>query len=253
MRKIAVIADIHGNSFALEAILEDVQKRGINEIINLGDIFYGPLNPSKTFELLSKHNIITILGNMDRYIVEAIDEKSKNPSIILENKTLEYVLKNLSDEALKWISSLPKTLIVDDLIYLCHGNKEIDDMPLIENIEPNGVFIKTDMELSKELVNIEQNIILCAHTHVPRFIHLDNGKNIINPGSIGLQSYEDEHPVYHKMQSFSPYSKYSILEIENNILQSVDNISVIYDWKSASKMAEKNNRQDWAQCILTGR
>jgi predicted phosphodiesterase len=41
----AVIADVHGNSFALEAVLEDIEQRGIQQIINLGDHLTGPLDP----------------------------------------------------------------------------------------------------------------------------------------------------------------------------------------------------------------
>ena len=233
--------------------MEDIQKRSINEIINLGDVFYGPINPQKTFELLSNHSIITISGNMDRDIKEAQLKKNSNPSAIIDNQTLAYVLDNLSSEAMKWVISLPRTLIVDDLIYLCHGNKELDDIPLIENIEPNGVFFKSDHALSKELEDIKQYIILCGHTHIPNFIALENGKKIINPGSVGLQSYKDDLPYFHKMQSYSPHSKYCILEIEEEKLLSVNQISVIYDWKSASEIAAKNGRKDWEQLILTGR
>lgn len=35
--------------------------------------------------------------------------------------------------------------------------------------------------------NIEQKIIVCGHTHIPRVVYLANGKIIINPGSVGLQ------------------------------------------------------------------
>jgi predicted phosphodiesterase len=252
-RKIAVLADIHGNSFALESVLEDIQKKEIKEIFNLGDVFYGPIDPQKTFELLSKHSIVTISGNMDRDIKEAQLKKNSNPLAIIDNQTLAYVMNSLSDEAMKWIINLPRTLIVDDLIYLCHGNKDIDDIPLIENIEPDGVYLKSDKELSKELAGIKQSIILCGHTHVPNFITLENGKKIINPGSVGLQSYKDDLPFFHKMQSYSPHSKYCVLEIENEILLSVNQILLTYDWVSASKMAAENGRKDWEQLILTGR
>jgi predicted phosphodiesterase len=41
--QVAVIADVHGNALALRAVLEDVARRGIREIINLGDCVSGPL------------------------------------------------------------------------------------------------------------------------------------------------------------------------------------------------------------------
>eukprot|EP01038_Epipyxis_sp_PR26KG_P018882 gene18882-26737_t len=42
--RVAVIADIHGNHLALEAVLSDIAQQGINDVINLGDCFSGPLN-----------------------------------------------------------------------------------------------------------------------------------------------------------------------------------------------------------------
>jgi 3',5'-cyclic AMP phosphodiesterase CpdA len=45
---IALISDIHGNSWALDAVLEDINQRGIDQIVNLGDCVYGPLDPAGT-------------------------------------------------------------------------------------------------------------------------------------------------------------------------------------------------------------
>ena len=42
--RIAAIADVHGNSAALEAVLRDVDRVGADAIVNLGDHFSGPLD-----------------------------------------------------------------------------------------------------------------------------------------------------------------------------------------------------------------
>ncbi|MER1974122.1 MAG: metallophosphoesterase family protein, partial [Psychrobacter alimentarius] len=42
---IAAISDIHSNVFALEAVLADIQHRNVDQIVNLGDILYGPIAP----------------------------------------------------------------------------------------------------------------------------------------------------------------------------------------------------------------
>ncbi len=68
MGKFAVLSDIHSNVWALEAALEDVRKRGVDGIFNLGDILYGPLAPGLTFDLLQAEEVITIKGNQDRQI-----------------------------------------------------------------------------------------------------------------------------------------------------------------------------------------
>jgi predicted phosphodiesterase len=66
--KIAVIADIHGNAVALEAVLADIAVRGVDRVINLGDVVSGPLWPRETMDLLSGRDWLTIRGNHDRWV-----------------------------------------------------------------------------------------------------------------------------------------------------------------------------------------
>src|SRR4029077_18068566 len=48
MQKLAIIADIHGNVAALEAVLADIKALGVADIVNLGDCVSGPLWPRET-------------------------------------------------------------------------------------------------------------------------------------------------------------------------------------------------------------
>lgn len=62
----AAIADIHGNCAALEAVLEDIARLGIKDIVNLGDCFSGPLEAGFTGDVLVGNWIPSIRGNHDR-------------------------------------------------------------------------------------------------------------------------------------------------------------------------------------------
>ena len=66
--RIAVIADIHGNMPALEAVLTDIQRRNIDRTINLGDCVSGPLWPREVCDLLMTSDDLTIRGNHDRCV-----------------------------------------------------------------------------------------------------------------------------------------------------------------------------------------
>ena len=55
--RFAAIADVHGNLLALEAVLKDIADLGITEIVNLGDHLSGPLEPSRTADLLIERGI----------------------------------------------------------------------------------------------------------------------------------------------------------------------------------------------------
>ncbi len=68
--QLAVIADIHGNHLALEAVLADIDRRGLRAIVNLGDVVSGPLWPAETVELVRSRGIPTVRGNHDRWAAE---------------------------------------------------------------------------------------------------------------------------------------------------------------------------------------
>ncbi len=65
---LAVIADIYGNRWALEAVLQDIDRRGIQQIVNLGDHLTGPLDPAGTADLLIEHGMLSVCGNDDRVL-----------------------------------------------------------------------------------------------------------------------------------------------------------------------------------------
>ncbi|MBZ9955524.1 metallophosphoesterase family protein [Mesorhizobium sp. BR1-1-15] len=67
--RIAVLADIHGNVLALDAVLADLERRGGADItVNLGDSVSGPLWPRETFARLEALDLRTVRGNHDRRV-----------------------------------------------------------------------------------------------------------------------------------------------------------------------------------------
>jgi predicted phosphodiesterase len=102
--KIAILSDIHGNSYALSEVLEDTRARNVDAIINLGDSLYGPLNPADTWDMLNACRAINISGNEDRIILENLTKDSGN-------STLEYVKSQLDDRITDWLRSLPFDMI----------------------------------------------------------------------------------------------------------------------------------------------
>jgi len=242
-QKIAIISDIHGNSLALEAVLSDISRRGIDTVFNLGDSLYGPLDPLGTFKLLIEHDITHIMGNCDRIIFESLDDDSSS--------TVNYVKQSLTTEAINWLQQHPSSLTIDD-IFLCHGTPNSDEVYLLEEMKKEGATLKSPKDIIDALEYVEQSVVLCGHSHIPRTVYLPNGKLIINPGSVGLPAYIDDLPVPHKMESGSPHANYTIIE-KNSTNWLVDQISVPYDWKKAAAMAELNQRQDWADALRIGR
>lgn len=73
--RIAALSDIHINVYALTAVIEDAKRRGAETMLNFGDILYGPIAPRDTYDLLAKHEFVTVSGKQDREICEARRER----------------------------------------------------------------------------------------------------------------------------------------------------------------------------------
>jgi predicted phosphodiesterase len=244
LKKYAVISDIHGNVWALETVLDDIARRGIVTIFNLGDSLYGPLEPQKTAELLFDQPMISIMGNEDEILID--DSKPKSP-------TLEFVLKDISSQTVNWLAATHlDNLVFGNQFYLCHAAPASKQEYLLEVPTKNGGVLKEEPHILDRLSKITQPVVLCGHSHFPRSVMLSTGQFILNPGSVGLPAYDDDQPVPHKMEAGSPHTRYIILT-ENENGWSVEQITLPYAWESAARAAEQRNRPDWAAWLRTGR
>jgi putative phosphoesterase len=72
--RVAVLADIHGNLPALEAVLRDVHAAGVDAIVLNGDLADGPM-PAQTLDRLEElgDRAVWVRGNSDRWLAEAFD------------------------------------------------------------------------------------------------------------------------------------------------------------------------------------
>ncbi|QKJ31157.1 metallophosphoesterase family protein [Mucilaginibacter mali] len=247
MQLYAIISDIHGNALALEAVLADIKSRGISNTINLGDFFFGALEPEKVADLLRQNPMLCITGNTDREILEAIDNPSGK-----HKPGMDRVVGDLSDESINWMRGLPKTATCDSLFFVCHGTPESDNEYLLEKVTANGVFVYNDEDLIAKTQHIAERIILCGHSHVNRMIWLSNGKIILNPGSVGLPAYLGTGEHRFAMESMTPHAKYAIVSAEGNDIN-IEQVLCTYDWKAAAETARQNGNPDAARFLLHGR
>lgn len=243
--KIAALSDIHGNIWALDAVLQDIENRNIKNVVNLGDSLYGPLAPLATARRLIELGILSVLGNEDKII-------SSPPRGTIASPTLEYVIRNLPIHVLDWLRGLPVTCIVEGELFLCHGTPRSDRTYLLEEVSPHGVSLRTSERILEELADIEQPVVLCGHSHVERIVYLPNGQLVINAGSVGLPAYEDDLPFPHKMETGAPHARYVILS-KGSGNWTIECVAVPYDWKNAVAAAQENGRPDWAKWLASGR
>src|SRR5579863_127145 len=239
--RIGLLADIHANVWALEAVLADVRKQGVDVLWNLGDILHGDLKPRATFDLLRSADIaLSIRGNMDRDLYEP------NP-----DPRAQRMIRDLGVDAIDWLRGLPATAVFEEVL-LCHGAPTDDLCYLLEDVMSGHPQVRDEEEIVRLLAGAAQPVIVCGHTHIPRLVRLANGQTIVNPGSVGLVAYSDDTPVPHAMQNYSPDASYAILEKTPSGWDATFR-NVPYDTREASRTAAELGRNDWAYQIATGR
>ncbi|SNY51409.1 Predicted phosphodiesterase [Pseudooceanicola antarcticus] len=240
----AVIADIHGNADALAAVLEDMQGFGVTQAVNLGDHFSGPLDAAGTAELLMARDFVSIRGNHDRWLLEQ-DPADMGPSDLA-------AFRQLPPEALDWLRALPATRRPFEGVFMCHGTPTSDLAYWLERLDAQGQpRAATLAEVEQEAGLVTEGLILCAHTHIPRIVRLGDGRVVLNPGSVGCPAYDDDHPVFHVMQTGTPNASYALVDRAAAGWQ-VSFRSVPYDAGRMVRMAEEAGRPDWARAVGTG-
>ncbi len=248
--RIAAITDIHGNLPALDAVLAEIARESVDAIVNLGDILSGPLWPAETADRLMPLNLPTLAGNHERQVLtQALDHMSP---------TDRHTAARLSDAHRRWLASLPPVIAFSDEVFLCHGTPTSDLQYFLETVVPGegehagpGVRAATAGEIKQRLGDVSHALVLCGHTHMPR-IAAAGATLIVNPGSVGLPAFDDDHVHFHRIETGSPHARWALLQ-RGAAGWSVQLRATAYDWEAAARQAEAHGRGDWADALRTGR
>jgi putative phosphoesterase len=242
--KIAVVSDIHGNVLALEAVLADLKSEAPDITVNLGDCVSGPLWPEETAAILRELAWPTVRGNHDRFLVDRPISRMR--------PTDAFAAERLSRESIEWLNTSQPTIRLNDEVFLCHGTPDNDDRYLTEKVEGPKGHLPDEETLLADIKGERAPIICCGHTHIPRVIRLQaTGQMILNPGSVGLPSYEDTHPQRHKMEAGSPHARYAVMTKTQSSWNFQEKM-LTYDWDTAAREAAKNGRKAWARSLKHG-
>lgn len=243
MAILAVLADIHGNLPALQAVIADLQRRAVDTVVNLGDHASGPLWPRETLTLLMLQPWLHIAGNHDRQLV-ALPPAQHGASD-------GYAFARLTPEQLAWLAALPPQLRLEPDILLVHGTPASDSQYLLETVERGTTRPARPAELRARLAGAGAGLILCGHSHVPRLAQPEPTTLIVNPGSVGLPAYADEEPEPHVVETGAPHARYAVLEHSTGGWR-VEFVAVPYDHVAAARQAGLNRREDWEVALRTG-
>jgi predicted phosphodiesterase len=248
--RVALISDIHGNRWALDAVLDHIAGQRVDAIWNLGDILSGPLKPAATADMLIPLGLPTIAGNCERGLLACGDA----PGGLSD----QFAFDHIEAHHRAWLRTLPSTLAPQPGVLLCHGTPRSDHEPLLETLELEGQRPATGGEIELRAEGHAARLIACGHTHVPRMARTRDGCVIVNPGSVGLPAYDEPNPLSPPDQpelfyvdNGCPHASYAIAEAIDGTWQ-VSFHRIAYDWESAAACAERNGRPEWAHALRTG-
>jgi predicted phosphodiesterase len=180
--RVAVLADIHGNLPALDAVLSDIEAAGVDAIVLNGDLATGPM-PAQTLDRLAGlgERAIWVRGNADRELADACDgnlspdlpDEVRNPAA--------YCAAQLAPRHRALLDGLPLsvTLEVTGLgeVLFCHATAR-DDTEIVLVDSPPGRY-------QQAFGAATQQTVVLGHTHMP-FDRLADRRRFINPGSVGM-------------------------------------------------------------------
>lgn len=203
MTRLAIIADMHGNLPALEAVLADIQGQGISQLYHLGDLVgYNPF-PNEIVALIQACGIPGLAGNYDRAASAPVPDPIAaylNPRISpMALEIYHWTVQAVNAASRDYLNCLPEQRLLtvgEWQILLTHGSPR----HIMEYVRPSY----SDDHLSDILAGVAAPIVLTGHTHVPLIRHL-NGQWLINPGSVGFPKDGD------------PRAAYAILELQETL------------------------------------
>ena len=252
--RIAAISDIHGNLPALDAVLRDIERQGVDVVVNLGDILSGPLQPAETADLLMARGFPTIAGNHERQLLKLHQRGGALPL----HDSDGYAASRLAERHWEWLRGLPPQHRLAPDVLLVHGTPASDLHYFLETATPDfgahgstGARPATVHEVRERLGDARASLVLCGHTHVPRAMQC-GGTLVVNPGSVGLQAFEWDQPHRHYAENGSPHARYAIVERAAAGWQ-VRFCAVAYDFEPQARLARERGRPDWAWALATGR
>jgi diadenosine tetraphosphatase ApaH/serine/threonine PP2A family protein phosphatase len=199
--KYLIIADIHSNLEALQAVLEDAQNYGgFGNVWCMGDVVgYGP-DPSACIKLLKQLDPLCVSGNHDLAAVGKIDIADFNSDAARANR---WTSGQLSDEDREFLLMLPEVIVEDDFT-IVHGSPR---MPVWE-------YIAYSFTAADNFKHFTTKYCLVGHTHVPfvfeeeegtanegymshgDMLELGDKRLIINPGGVGQPRDHDQRASY---------------------------------------------------------
>ena len=208
--KLAIFSDIHGNLPAFEAVLSDIQRQHVDQLVCLGDIAVLGPQPVEVLHLLKQTGCPVVMGNTDHWCLDPANYERHDEANNLFFELERWSAMRLSDEDRQYIHTFQPTVELPlhggETLLCCHGSPR-NYLDQISTATPQD-------KLVEMLNGVSQLVVACGHTHAPLLRRVGRS-TIINPGSVGRPFETD--PATEKVK-YGKWAEYAVLEAEHGSL-----------------------------------
>lgn len=189
MDRMALVSDVHGNLTAFEAVLADIEARGIDRVLNLGDYVGKGPRGREVIELAQQRCEVNLLGNWDDFLPD--------PDRTIDDEALRFWLAQLAPGQGDWLRSLPfchDFWLSGRRVRLFHASEK--------SVHRRVRYVRSQAEFESLFDNTEAtgdgplpDLIGYADTHDPMYEVQLKGRAVFNTGSVG-NCMGDPTPMY---------------------------------------------------------
>lgn len=183
--RIAVIADIHGNYPALQAVVTDLKTQSVDEVIVNGDIVNGAPYPREVLDTVYKAGWQVIKGNHERYMLDCTNPACTDFPRHLW-RSFYWTVDQLDDNDLAFMRQLPEQVAFPDMVIM-HGSPRRLNLSILPS--------SSDDDIERLYGDVSAKLIITAHIHLPLIIQWRD-KTIVNTGSVGMSFDGSPMPAY---------------------------------------------------------
>ena len=197
MTRLALLSDVHANWPALQAVLEVVAERGVDDVLVAGDLIGYGGQPNECVATLAEIGARCVSGNHELLLFDRLPAERFAPRA---QQSMEVTRRLISAETSAWLAALPGTLRVGDVL-MTHGSLDSPD----EYVRTEARALELLDRLPREAPGA--NTLVLGHTHqqwcvvagqgvVPlgRSVDHGDGRRLLNPGSSGQSRQRERRP-----------------------------------------------------------
>ncbi len=211
--RLAVISDIHGECFALNQVLQDIRRQGIEQIVCLGDALQGGSQPAETVARLRELNCPIVMGNADAWLLTGLQTSADEEISEKQREVRAWSLAQLSESDVAFIQQFRPTIEIPleaGKTLLCfHGSPRSFD----EIILPDT----SDDVVRQFLDGYDATLFTGGHTHTQQMRRLGNSW-YFNPGSVSLAYNWGLSDLAQGRMRIDPWADYAIVTSEGACL-----------------------------------